>query len=78
LIGIFVSFPQAINSWARWEQSPDADGLPRGPIKMLLAIAFLLLLIQALAEQIKLYAIITDRGHLVALEGLHEQPARVE
>ena len=78
LIGIFVSFPQAINSWARWEQSPDADGLPRGPIKMLLAIAFLLLLIQALAEQIKLYAIITDRGHLVTLEGLHEQPVRVE
>jgi TRAP-type mannitol/chloroaromatic compound transport system permease small subunit len=45
--------------------SPDADGLPRGPIKALLAISFLLLLIQALAEQIKLYAVITGRGDIV-------------
>ncbi len=78
LIGIFVAFPQGIKSWTRWEQSPDADGLPRGPIKMLLAISFLLLLIQAVAEQIKLYAVITDRAHLVALEGAHEQPVKVE
>ena len=78
LIGVFVSFPQGINSWARWEQSPDANGLPRGPIKMLLAIAFALLLIQAFAEQIKVYAAITDRGHMVALEEEHQQPAKVE
>jgi TRAP-type mannitol/chloroaromatic compound transport system permease small subunit len=45
---------------------------------MLLAISFLLLLIQAVAEQIKLYAVITDRGHLVALEGAHEQPVKIE
>ncbi len=78
LIGIWVSFPQAWQSISIWEQSPDADGLPRGPIKMLLAIAFLLLFLQAIAEQIKLYAVITGRGHLVALEGAHEQPVKIE
>jgi TRAP-type mannitol/chloroaromatic compound transport system permease small subunit len=78
LIGAYVSFPQGIQSWVIWEQSLDADGLPRGPIKMLIAISFALLLIQALAEQIKVYAVITDRGHLVALEGAHAQPVRVE
>jgi TRAP-type mannitol/chloroaromatic compound transport system permease small subunit len=78
LVGMYVSFPQAINSWVRWEQSPDADGLPRGPIKMMLAISFLLLFIQALAEQIKVYAVITDRGHLIELEGTHKQPVRIE
>ncbi len=68
LIGVYVSFPQAWQSIKVWEQSPDADGLPRGPIKALLAIAFLLLLLQAVAEQVKLYAVITDRGHMVTLE----------
>lgn len=78
IIGMYVSFPQAWQSISVWEQSPDADGLPRGPIKGLLAIAFLLLFIQALAEQIKLYAVLTDRGHLVFAEADHEQPTRVE
>ncbi|MEE9178163.1 MAG: TRAP transporter small permease subunit, partial [Acidimicrobiia bacterium] len=32
LIGVWVSFPQAWQSIRIWEQSPDADGLPRGPI----------------------------------------------
>jgi TRAP-type mannitol/chloroaromatic compound transport system permease small subunit len=74
-IGIWVSFPQAWRSIRVWEQSPDADGLPRGPIKGLLAIAFLLLLIQAIAEQIKLYAVISGRGDLVVIE---EEEIRIE
>lgn len=78
VIGVYVSFPQAWQSVKVWEQSPDADGLPRGPIKMLLAIAFLLLLMQAIAEQINLYAVLTDRGHMVSLEEEHEQPVRIE
>lgn len=68
LIGIWVSFPQAWQSISVWEGSPDANGLPRGPIKGLLAIAFLLLFFQAVAEQVKLYAVITDRGHMVRIE----------
>lgn len=78
LIGIWVSVPQAARSIAVNEQSPDADGLARGPIKALLALAFVLLLIQALAEQIRLYAVLTDRAHLVDLEEGPEQPIRVE
>jgi TRAP-type mannitol/chloroaromatic compound transport system permease small subunit len=72
LIGIWVSFPQAWNSIRVGEMSPDADGLPRGPIKALLAISFLLLLIQALAEQIKLYAVITGRGDIVHPDRVQE------
>lgn len=72
IIGIWVSFPQAIQSIRVWEQSPDANGLPRGPIKLLLAIAFVLLLIQALAEQIRMYAVITGRGHMVEVEAPKE------
>lgn len=72
VIGIWVSFPQAIQSISVWEQSPDANGLPRGPIKGLLALAFVLLLIQALAEQIRLFAVITGRGHMVEVEAPKE------
>ena len=77
LIGIWVSFPQAWQSIRVGEQSPDADGLPRGPIKGLLALAFLLLLIQAVAEQVKLYAAITGRGALVRIDEV-EEPIRIE
>lgn len=72
IIGIWVSFPQAIQSIRVWEQSPDANGLPRGPIKLLLAIAFVLLLIQALSEQIRMFAVITGRGHMVEVEAPQE------
>lgn len=74
-IGIWVSLPQAWQSISVWEQSPDAQGLPRGPIKGLIAVAFVLLLIQAIAEQIKLYAVISGRGHLVVIE---EEEIRIE
>jgi len=77
LIGLWVSVPQAWQSIRVGEQSADADGLPQGPIKGLLALSFLLLLIQALAEQIRLYAVITGRGHLVVIED-HEEPLRIE
>jgi TRAP-type mannitol/chloroaromatic compound transport system permease small subunit len=76
-LGIWVSFPQAWQSIRVGEQSPDADGLPRGPIKGLLALAFLFLLIQAVAEQVKLYAVITGRGDLVRIDQI-EEPIRIE
>lgn len=77
LIGIYISTPQAWQSISVWEQSPDANGLPRGPIKALLAVAFMLLLIQAVAEQIRLFAVITDRGHLVEVQE-SDEPIRIE
>ena len=77
LIGMWVSFPQAIQSIRVGEVSADAQGLPQGPIKLMLAVSFLLLLLQAIAEQIKLYAVITGRGHLVHLDAVQEH-IRVE
>ncbi len=77
VLGIYISVPQAVQSISVWEQSPDANGLPRGPIKALLAIAFVLLLIQAVAEQIRLFAVITDRGHLVEVKE-PDEPIRIE
>ena len=78
LIGVWVSFPAAWQSISVWEGSPDPDGLPRGPIKALIAVAFLLLLFQAVAEQVKLYAVITGRGHLVDVDEEPDQPIRIE
>lgn len=72
VIGIWVSFPQAWQSIKVGEQSADASGLPQGPIKALLAVSFLLLLIQAIAEQIKLYAVIRGKRDLVHYEEVDE------
>lgn len=72
IIGMWVAFPQAIQSIRVGEISADADGLPQGPIKMLLAVSFLLLFLQALAEQIKLYAVLTGRGDKVHYEEAQE------
>lgn len=46
---VIVSWPTVSNSWAILEQSPDPGGLPRYPIKTIIPIAFVLLLLQALA-----------------------------
>ena len=78
IIGLWASIPQVITSWENQEVSPDADGLPWYPIKTMLAVAFALLLIQAIAEMVKLYAVLTDRPLMVALESDLEQPTRVE
>lgn len=72
IIGMWVSFPQAIQSIKVGEVSADAEGLPQGPIKLLLAVSFLLLVLQALSEQIKLYAVLTGRGDMVHYEEAHE------
>jgi len=78
IIGMWVSFPQAWESIKVGEGSPDANGLPRGPIKGLLALAFLFLFIQAIAEQVKLYAVLTDRAHMVEIDFDRNQPIRIE
>jgi TRAP-type mannitol/chloroaromatic compound transport system permease small subunit len=45
-------------SWGGWELSPDADGLPRAPIKTMLLVCFGLLLMQAISQAIKYLAVI--------------------
>lgn len=77
LLALWVSIPQVVTSWRLNEQSPDAGGLPRAPIKTLIPIAFALLLIQAIAEFVKLVAILRGRADLVDLEE-PEEPIRIE
>jgi len=65
ILGIWVTLNPVLQSWGRlpdgswgtWEVSPDADGLPRAPIKSMIVVSFALLLIQAISQAIKYWAI---------------------
>lgn len=57
----WLSWPQFIESWRIQEMSPDAGGLIRWPIKLLLPVGFGLLLLQGIAEIIKRVGVLT--GH---------------
>jgi TRAP-type mannitol/chloroaromatic compound transport system permease small subunit len=58
---LWVSWPSIINSWSILEVSPDPGGLPRYPIKSVLLLAFVLLLLQGVAEGIRNIAVLS--GH---------------
>jgi TRAP-type mannitol/chloroaromatic compound transport system permease small subunit len=70
ILGIYVTINPVMISWGRlpngswgtWEVSPDPDGLPRAPIKSMIIVAFVLLLLQSIAQAIKYWAIIN--GHI--------------
>lgn len=64
--------------WTIWELSPDPSGLPRAPIKAMLSVGFFLLLLQALAEMVKLWAVLRDHEEWVDLPVKHEEHQRVE
>lgn len=64
--------------WEVWEQSPNADGLPLGPIKALILLGFLFLLLQTVAELVKLGFVLTEKAELAAPEPPPEVPLRVE
>jgi TRAP-type mannitol/chloroaromatic compound transport system permease small subunit len=69
VIGIYVTYGPVMQSWGlrrdgswgTWEISPDADGLPRAPIKTMIIVAFILLLFQTFSEVVKNIGIITNR-----------------
>lgn len=63
--------------WEIWEQSTDAGGLPRGPIKLLILIGFFLMATQIVAEIIKQILVLMDREDLAGI-AVHEAPLRVE
>lgn len=64
--------------WGKWEISPDPGGLPRAPIKSMIIVAFVLLLLQALVEQIKLWATLSDNEEYFDMGDELEAPLRVE
>lgn len=78
LLGLWVTFNPVLQSWGllpdgtwgRWEVSPDANGLPRAPIKSMLLVSFTLLLLQGLSQAIKYWAVWS--GYI---QGLPSPPA---
>lgn len=94
LLGIWVTTNPVMTSWGKlrndpiwpptqWsgtiEWSSNPGGLPQAPIKTVVAIAFLLLLLQTIAEMFKLWGIITERTDLAATVELEsEAPLRIE
>ncbi len=64
--------------WTKWEVSSDPGGLPWAPIKSMIVVGFVLLLLQALAEQIKLWATLTDNEEHFDIASEQEAPLRLE
>ena len=63
--------------WQIWEQSADAGGLPRGPIKFLLLVGFILMGTQVIAEIIKQLLVLAGREDLAGAKTA-SVPLRVE
>jgi TRAP-type mannitol/chloroaromatic compound transport system permease small subunit len=59
----WLAWPMFYVAWITQEHSPDAGGLVRWPVKLLLPAGFGLLALQGLAEVIKRIGVLT--GHLV-------------
>lgn len=71
-----TSLPWVANSISTREMSPDAGGLPYWPIKLLIPVAFILLLLQAVSEIIKRLAMLT--GHLEIPQYITEEEAELQ
>ncbi len=75
IIGIYVTISPVLTSWGRlpdgtwgaWEMSPDANGLPRAPIKSMIIVAFALLLLQAISQTIKYWAVVLGHHEIEAV-----------
>jgi TRAP-type mannitol/chloroaromatic compound transport system permease small subunit len=87
IIALWVTWTPVLTSWGRrpngewgtWEMSPDPSGLPRAPIKSMIIFAFLMLLLQGIAELLKLYAIVRDKETEMGTAVIElEAPIRIE
>jgi TRAP-type mannitol/chloroaromatic compound transport system permease small subunit len=59
----WLAWPMFMDAWTTHEMSPDAGGLARWPVKLLLPLGFGLLVLQGIAEIVKRIGVLT--GHLV-------------
>ena len=57
---LIVCWQPIADSWSIRETSPDPGGLARYPIKALVLVAFVLLILQAIAEVIKQITILRE------------------
>ncbi len=71
------TWPSGWRVWNTWEESPDADQLPVGPIKAMLLVAFVLFGVQIIAELIKTGFVMIGRDDYGAIAE-HDAPARIE
>jgi TRAP-type mannitol/chloroaromatic compound transport system permease small subunit len=79
ILAIYVTINPVLFSWTLREVSPDPDGLPRYPIKAMIIVAFVLLLLQAIAQAIKYAAILTEKVAPEQAKEVEEyRPAAVE
>ncbi len=79
LLALWIVYGPVMTSWPINEQSPDPGGLPRAPLKSLLLVGFALLLLQGLAEMVKLLARLIGRRDLVLVpDEAHAPPVRAE
>jgi TRAP-type mannitol/chloroaromatic compound transport system permease small subunit len=68
----YFTWPWFVDAWLTNEQSSNAGGLPRWPVKLLMPVGFLLMLFQGLSELIKCTAALTVAGY--AREHHYEKP----
>ncbi len=79
VLAFMVTWPAVVTSWTQWEVSPDPNGLPRAPIKAMVLVAFGTLLLQAIAEIIKLFAIYRSEEELYGIQLADaDAPIRIE
>ncbi|MCB1958373.1 MAG: TRAP transporter small permease subunit [Rhodocyclaceae bacterium] len=68
---VTMSWPSFMESYVNDEQSSNAGGLVRWPVRLLIPVGFMLLGVQSLAELIKRVAFITGHGPDPLLKGGH-------
>jgi TRAP-type mannitol/chloroaromatic compound transport system permease small subunit len=71
------TWPSGYKVWETWEQSPDADQLPVGPIKVMILVCFVLLAIQLVSELIKTGFIVGGRREYGNIK-VSDVPQRIE
>ena len=62
LLIIWFSWPMFVSAWYSGEMSPDAGGLLRWPVKLLIPVGFGLLALQGISELIKNIAFLAGYG----------------
>ena len=78
LVILYTAVPFFLRSWEQNEQSSNAGGLPLYPPKLLIALGFALLLLQAISELIKRIAIMRGDLEEVSPGGGHQAAAEAE
>jgi TRAP-type mannitol/chloroaromatic compound transport system permease small subunit len=68
---IYFTWPWFVESWRIHEYSPNAGGLIRWPVKLILPLGFVLMILQGISEIIKRVAALE---HLIDVEFKYEKP----